>query len=279
MKYRWSTGDSTRIIAGRSEGIVTVTVTDTNGCQFTSDPINIIVFARALVSIIPLGKKTFCDGDSLRLDGGTGMFASYRWSTGDTTPRITVRKSGRYKVTVTTFDGCTGGADSITVTVNPRPVALITGPTTVCVGSTQFYSVSLVAGLQYLWTVGGDGTLQGSVTTNTVKVKWGTTSPGTVTVRVTNPATGCTTTATVSVALGSELIPAVTASRLLICPGDSAQLDAGGGYTRYQWSNGATTRRIYAHPGITYTVTVDDADGCHGTSQPISISESVPPKR
>lgn len=277
-KYRWSTGDSTRIIAGRLEGTVKVTITDTNGCQFTSDPIKITVFAAALVSITPLGKKTFCEGDSLRLDGGTGMFASYRWSTGDTTPRITVRKSGRYKVTVTTFDGCTGGADSINVTVNPRPVAAITGPTTVCAGSKQNYSVPLVAGYTYDWTIGGDGAAQGPVNTNTVVVKWGLNGPATVRVVVTNPTTGCSATATATVTLGSELIPVVTAPRQEVCPGDSVQLDAGSGYVSYLWSNGATSRRIYGRAGNSYTVTVRDADGCFGTSLPIAITEAPQPK-
>ncbi|WP_461445396.1 Ig-like domain-containing protein, partial [Maribacter sp.] len=52
-----------------------------------------------------------------------------------------------------------------------------------------------------------------------------------------------------------------------------ATLDAGAGFSTYQWSpGGETTQTITTGPG-TYTVTVTNAAGCEATSQPFTVNE------
>ncbi len=56
---------------------------------------------------------TFCTGDSIILDAGSG-YTSYLWSDSSTTQTITVSDSGVYSVMVTLPDGCTA-TDAVTV--------------------------------------------------------------------------------------------------------------------------------------------------------------------
>src|SRR5689334_1348455 len=58
------------------------------------------------------------------------------------------------------------------------------------------------------------------------------------------------------------------------CPGQPVTLDAGSGWTTYEWSpGGGTTRMISDAPAVTtsYTVTTTDANGCNVTSQPYTV--------
>jgi hypothetical protein len=57
------------------------------------------------------------------------------------------------------------------------------------------------------------------------------------------------------------------------CAGVPVTLDAGAGWTSYQWSNGVTTRLMTDSPAATtaYSVTTTDANGCSATSQPYQI--------
>jgi hypothetical protein len=66
------------------------------------------------------GPLSFCDGGEVTLDAGPG-FASYLWSTQDTTRTIVVRRSGSYSCSVIAPDGVPGLSNSVTVTVYPLP--------------------------------------------------------------------------------------------------------------------------------------------------------------
>src|ERR1019366_4425650 len=108
----------------------------------------------------------------------------------------------------------------------------------------------------YNWTTGA--------TTDTIIVP-----NGIYKVVVTSP-NGCRAWATDTVHVYPGSIPVITGS-LTHCTGDSSLLNAGSGYSSYQWSNGATTQTIWAITG-TFTVTVIDSHGCVGTSSPVTIT-------
>lgn len=65
--------------------------------------------------------------------------------------------------------------------------------------------------------------------------------------------------------------PAITASRLEVCEGDSIDLDLQGAFVRQQWSTGDTTRRIVVRNSGTYSVTTLDSNGCTKTAATISV--------
>lgn len=52
-----------------------------------------------------LEDATFCDGNTATLNAGSG-YASYLWSTGETTQTITVNTPGKYTITLTNTFGC-----------------------------------------------------------------------------------------------------------------------------------------------------------------------------
>ncbi|WP_347157559.1 hypothetical protein [Pontibacter chitinilyticus] len=67
-------------------------------------------------SITASGETNLCPGESLTLSAGEG-FASYKWSTGETTRSITANQTGEYRVEVTNEIGCLYATEPVTVTI------------------------------------------------------------------------------------------------------------------------------------------------------------------
>ncbi|GLR16669.1 T9SS type A sorting domain-containing protein [Portibacter lacus] len=125
--YKWAPGGATSSsISNLSAGTYTVTVTDKNGC-FKVESAQ-VKQPDAVVGLIDPSSVQICNGESISLtvDGGT----SYAWNNGlGTNPTVTVSPTTTttYSVIVTdaATNNCTDDA-SVTVTVNPLPVAKIT---------------------------------------------------------------------------------------------------------------------------------------------------------
>jgi len=151
----------------------------------------------------------------------------------------------------------------VTIPVEATPSASISGPGTLCAGS----SITLTAagGATYLWSNGA--------TTPSITV----TQPGTYSVTATT-AGGCSATASREVTALAGSTATITASGpTSFCEGGSVQLTAGAGAS-YLWSNGATTQSITVTAGGTFTVTVTNANGCGATSTPTVVEvNSAPP--
>ncbi|MBN2561462.1 MAG: hypothetical protein JXQ75_11090, partial [Phycisphaerae bacterium] len=224
--------------------------TDANGCEGTDD-IYITVNANPVVTITADPGETVCEGTTVTLDAGDG-FASYLWSTGETTQAIDATSAGTYSVTVTDANGCEG-TDEINITVNTNPMVTITADPgeTVCEGTT----VTLDAGAgftSYLWGTGEE--------TRTIAV----TTTGTYSVTVTD-ANGCEGTDDIDITMCSDPDPEITAEPGAgVCCGTTVTLDAGDGFASYLWSTGETTQTIDATATGWFSVTVTDAHGCRG---------------
>ncbi len=132
-------------------------VTDGQSCQSApSAPAIVTVNPLPIAAITPESATTFCAGGSVVLDAGAG-FSGYRWSSGETTRKITVTQSGSYTVQVTdgqSAPGCTAQT-SVTVVVYPGLTASVSGPTAIRFGQTATLTAS--GGDLYLWNTGDTG--------------------------------------------------------------------------------------------------------------------------
>src|SRR5690606_32768097 len=96
----------------------------------------------------PDGDYSLCAGETLLLEV-TGSYNSYLWSTGETTPSITVTEGGTYSVEVTTV-ACTLNATR-NVTMEPAPPVTVTAtPQTINEGETTQLNADGL--LDYSWT-------------------------------------------------------------------------------------------------------------------------------
>ena len=243
--YLWNTGAITQTINVSFPGYYAVAVTDANGCTAYD---NITVGWDAL-PVANLGSdRGICAGSNTLLDPGAG-FASYTWNTGAVTPTLSVNTAGVYWVDVTNAAGCLD-RDSITITVNPLPVVALGPDFSICPGD----SALLDAGpgfVSYVWSNGASGQFQFV------------NAAGVYSVTVTD-VNGCTANDAVTVGLFSN--PTVNLGpNTNICVGNTILLDAGAGFSQYNWNTGATTQTLTVTlPGI-YAVTVTNANGCEAS--------------
>ncbi|MDA8577137.1 T9SS type A sorting domain-containing protein, partial [Schleiferiaceae bacterium] len=90
---------------------------------------------------------------------------------------------------------------------------------------------------------------------------------------------GCTSAAS-PVTVNVYSVPAMTvtsASSTSICQGESVTLQAGGGFSSYAWSNGATNQNLIATTAGSYSVTGTTSDGCTATSATQTVTVNTVP--
>jgi Mg-chelatase subunit ChlD len=66
---------------------------------------------------------------------------------------------------------------------------------------------------------------------------------------------------------------------LPMCENDSVQLDAGGGYTSYLWSNGAPEQIITVHSAGAFYATVRSSHDCEGYSDTVIVTTKTVPSK
>ena len=147
-----------------------VAVTYPTGCSATSNTLAIISgSSQFYCTIDSVGDGSLClPNGQVILDAGN--YATYSWSTGETTQQISVNTEGSYTVNVTDVNGCQGVSSAPFVVTNKVNTSAITGP----INPTQFqtvnYSVVPTIGSTYNWTlIGGSISGQG---TNSIDVVW-----------------------------------------------------------------------------------------------------------
>ncbi len=190
------------------------------------------------------------------ISGGQGII-TYIWSSGETASSISGKVAGTYTVTVTDniVAGCTATCQAVIATTLNLPTASCSKTdNTNCAAPNGSATVTTNAN-QILWSNGA--------TTATINNL----SAGTYTVTVTNTATGCTNTCSVAV-VNNLIIPTVVCTPFqptCAAPNDgSIQANPSGGsspYT-YLWSNGQSGSTATGLSSGTYTVTVNDSNGC-----------------
>jgi len=149
--HTWSTGATTPTIVVGASG--SYWVSQVSSCSMLIDTFHV---AFNPVPLVNLGNDTtFCSGNSITLHSSDTYTASptYLWSTGATTPTITVSTTGSYWLDVTE-GGCTG-TYTVNVGVTPTPVIPVPssgGP--ICSGGVISLSVTTTytTAVTYSWT-------------------------------------------------------------------------------------------------------------------------------
>jgi hypothetical protein len=118
--FEWSNGENTQNISGLAPGTYSVTITDTYGCEISTEA---TVDAATPIEITPTITEVDCFGQrtgSISLSvTGNGPF-TYLWDNGSISPNRSSLGASNYSVTVTDADGCTQTA-TYTVT---QPTAI-----------------------------------------------------------------------------------------------------------------------------------------------------------
>ena len=173
---------TTPILGTANPGLYSVQVTDTKGCKALTDSIRVGLDSTGFARLGPDTLK--CNGLAVLLKPQAGDLPGniYQWSTGASTPTISVNQPGSYSITVrNTQTGCVGRSN-IRVGDRPPPAFSFTQQASLCEGDqgrTQL-AANGATGLRYQWLGQND-------TTKTLIVV----RAGEYTVQVTDPL-GCT---------------------------------------------------------------------------------------
>lgn len=259
----WSTNATSKSISVSTTGKFTLKQRDSNGCESTSDEVNVKVNPLpATPSITALRPTTFCDRDYTTLRSSEAY--SYQWSNGSTSREIELRASGNFTISARDENGCVSPVSPVTtVVVNPlppTPVIAADGPTTFCAD----LSVNLVStnATGYLWSNGANS--------QSVKV----TTAGTYSVQTINqfqcysdPSNQISTQT-----LALPPAPIVTAAQATtFCDGDTITLTAANG-NDFFWNNGLAGSSIEVFETGSYSARIQDEQGCYS---PYSIAVPV----
>lgn len=214
------------------------------------------------------------------VSGGMGQY-TYLWSTGATTPTISVTPGVTTVYSVTIGDICAvepvTAEVTVTLPIYPPLEMEVSPPTQVdCLGTGPIEVVSTSGGdgtFTYQWTL--DGTVVGNAATITV--------PASQPVWYVATATdGCGNTVQDSVLVSTTPLPAIevttSANVTVTCPGDTANISVvditgGNGVYTLAWTNAsgvflsaADNIDVGVPNGQTYTITVNDQCGYSGSA-------------
>ena len=170
-------------------GTFPYTITLTGGCGNITKTGTITVTADnkiTLTSTVGTDDQTVCINTAITditysTTGATG--ASFTglptgvngaWASNVVTISGTPSVSGTFPFTITLTGGCGNITTTGTITVNPRPVPTISGPTPVCANSAGNIYITQAGMIGYNWIVSSGGTVTsgGSTTSNSITITW-----------------------------------------------------------------------------------------------------------
>ena len=253
--YLWSTGVSYPVLTVLAPDTVWVTVWDVCG-QSGSDTVIVSVPASPVFQFP--GDTTVCPGDSILLTGPVAM-GSYTWQDGPGPSQRWADTQGLWWLE--TDNGCgQNHRDSILLSWPASPTVQLGSDSTLCDGDSLLLSASS-GYLSYLWNNGD--------TTPSIYA----TQPGNWWVTVTDD---CNLTASDSLVVTYFPLPRIDlGSDTVLCPGEGLLLDAGSGFTGYQWGDSSTAQTLLAQSVGDYWVTVTDDCG-FATSDSLRILPDAP---
>lgn len=229
-----------------------------------------------MLSLIPSTTNPICTNNNgsagITASGGTNTF-TYLWSTNsnDTTNAITGLFAGTYSVIVTDSNGCTK-SDSVTLVTQFPTLSLVPSTTNpICTnnnGNASFTASGSTNTFTYLWSTNN------SDTTNTIAGLFA----GTYSLTVTD-GNGCTKSDSVTLVTqypSISLSPSITNSSCITNGSINISPNGGTAPYSYTWSNSSSNQNLSGIGGGTYSVTVEDNNGCF-ISDTVTVYNSIAP--
>ncbi|OFX17846.1 MAG: hypothetical protein A2033_05465, partial [Bacteroidetes bacterium GWA2_31_9] len=279
--YLWSNNTTTQNLNNVVSGPYTVTVTDAGNCTVNTSAT--ITQPQQLLATVKKVTAVSCKGGNngaveMNIAGGTSPYI-FNWSNGATTQDISNLAASAYTITVKDANGCnsvvsatvTEPADAMAVSVSASSNPSCNG---VSDGSVNITVTGGISPFTYLWSnastsqnISGLGTGNYSVTVNDSKA--------------------CT--ANTFAVLSQPSSININANKAdIICNGNNngfINLSISGGTSPYTyiWSNSATTKDISGLSAGSYSVTVNDSNGCNSVStstinEPAVLSVTATPQ-
>lgn len=118
--YAWTGGSTGSSITISQAGTYNVTVTEGPGCTASATAVNVTV-TDSTITITADDPLEFCDGDDVTLSTTVTNISQYDWSTGATTPTVTITQSESVSLSVVFNNGCQANSNTLDVTVYPNP--------------------------------------------------------------------------------------------------------------------------------------------------------------
>jgi gliding motility-associated-like protein len=266
--YSWSSGASTTTssttnnLTGLTATSYTVTLTDANGCQSTT---NVILTQPPALLPTASGTASTCGNSNgtagVTATGGSGTL-SYSWNTGSSAQTISGIAANTYTVTVKDANGCTT-VSSATVSNTGGATSTMGAPTNITCGGGSTGTVGVTASggtapYTYSWSNGIS-----SITSAVTSVVSGLTAAG-YTVTVTD-ASGCQNITNTVLTEPPPIVPTPSATQST-CGGANGTAGVtatgGSGSLSYSWSTGSSAQTLSGLAANGYTVTVKDANAC-----------------
>ena len=246
--YLWNTGENTSniLVSPLINTVYFVSVTNIFGCT-SIDSVTVFVNPNPVVDA---GfDDTICAGEGVLLTA-TGI-GNFSWSTGETTQTIFVNPIITTTYFISLNVGGFSATDSVSVFVNPSPIAFIGNDTSLCEGQSLTLNASGIG--NYLWST-GDSSASISVTPTTDTV---------YTLVVSQGPCGAIADILVYILPVPNLI---VSNDTTICNGNNLNLSATGIGICY-WSNGMLDNSITVSPSVTsiYSVTISNIFGCQSS--------------
>ncbi|MDY0216776.1 MAG: T9SS type A sorting domain-containing protein [Bacteroidales bacterium] len=219
---------------------------------------HVVEVTDCIAPLIDLGTdKTICDGNSISIDA-SNHFASYLWSTGETTQIINVTAPGTYSVAAIDTLGC---IRRDTIVLFPQQYVNLGNDTTICSMSNLVINAGSYS--SYIWS--------NFQTTPSINISTGTSNNYSVTVTDVN---GCISADTIHIDVFS--LPVVNLGNdTAMCVGSTLTLNAGA-FASYLWTGGSTGQNLVVSSTNTYSVTVTDNNSCKNSDQIVVTFHSLP---
>ncbi|MCF8297273.1 MAG: T9SS type A sorting domain-containing protein [Saprospiraceae bacterium] len=256
-----------------------------SGCTSTTS-YNYTNVLNKTASITAIGSTTVCFGDSVILFANSGFGYSYQWlfnSTilpNDTNSFLAANLTGDYSVLVTNNYLCTDTSNTISVMINPLPIANFSVISNACTGNTitVTYTGNASSAATYNWNFDNAIIISGSGQ-GPYQIKWN--SAGTKVISLVVSENNCvSSTHSSNVIINSTEAIITSIGSTTFCNGDSVALYANTGTNlAHQWYKnnniiaGATNPFYIANSGGLYHVVVTNTvTGCSKSSTPKTIT-------